>query len=273
MTTSATKAPASRPPRRRRRTQNEIRDGLEVELREFLGGASVWPTYREFQRRGKRGLRDRVTEHGGERYWARRLGIPYGRHVPGYEPVWTEERIRTELGSFLDGHEVWPTRAEFEEAGQKLLRDAVQRSGGPQRWAKEFGLRRVSNKSGSQRIWTEERIDSELRKFLRGRTEWPPRGEFMASDQWPLLTAVHMRGGADYWAKRIGVKRPKRRGPPPRRVWTEERIRAELEEFCAGREHWPRYSEFVAAGYKRLYAAACIRGGIGRWIDQLGLEK
>lgn len=258
---------------RRRPTEKEIRDGLEVELRKFLGDASVWPTYREFQRRGERGLRDRVTQHGGERYWARRLAIPYGRHVPGYEPVWTEERIRTELASFLNRHEAWPTRAEFERAGEKLLRDAVQRTGGPERWAKEFGLSRVSNKSGSRRVWTEERIESELRKFLHGRTEWPPRSEFIAAGQWPLLTAAHTRGGADYWAKRLGVKRPKRRGPPSRRVWTQERIRDELAAFCDGDGRWPRYSEFVAAGKRGLYTAASLRGGIDYWIKELGLSK
>ena len=259
---------------RRRPTEKEIRNRLEVELLEFLGDdASVWPTYREFQRRGKRGLRDRITEHGGERYWTRRLDIPYGRHVPGYDPVWTEERIRAELASFLAGRDAWPSRLEFEDSGKKLLRDAIQRTGGPKRWADEFNLPVTSNRNGSQRVWTEKRIESELRKFLRGRKEWPPRGEFIASGRWPLLTAAYTRGGAGYWAKRLGVVRPKRRGPPPRRIWTDERIRDELAAFCDGREHWPRYSEFVAAGKRGLYTAASLRGGIDYWIKEIGISK
>jgi hypothetical protein len=214
-----------------------------------------------------------VTKHGGPRYWARRLGVPYGRHVPGYRPVWTEERIRAELEQFLDGRDLWPTRKEFEEAGEKLLRDAVLRTGGPKRWAREFGLRRPSDKSGSKRVWTDERIESELRKFLRGRAEWPPRRAFIRMGRGSLLSATYTWGGPNYWSRRMGVRRPRRPAPPPRIVWSDERIRRELEAFCAGRKTWPRYTEFVAAGKQRLYQAASIRGGIDHWIDELGLTK
>ena len=113
---------------------------LREELEEFLAGYEEWPSYREFQRRGKKGLRDRVTQDGGARFWARKLGLAYVERSPGYAPVWTDERIRSDLSPFLSGRKVWPTRIEFEHAGLKPLRDAITRTGGPPRWAEEFGL-------------------------------------------------------------------------------------------------------------------------------------
>jgi hypothetical protein len=54
-------------------------------------------------------------------------------------------------------------------------------------------------------------------------------------------------------------------------VWTEERIRGELERFCAGRDAWPTEREFIEAGQRRLYGAASRNGGVAWWAEQLGL--
>jgi hypothetical protein len=70
---------------------------IREELRRFLKGRTVWPTYRDFQRAGLKALRDNVTRHGGAERWAKEMGVRYVRHRPGYAPVWTEERIRGEL--------------------------------------------------------------------------------------------------------------------------------------------------------------------------------
>jgi len=61
------------------------------------------------------------------------------------------------------------------------------------------------------------------------------------------------------------------RGPAP--TWTENRIEAELRTFLAGRQDWPTPGEFRAAGKMALYQAASRRGGIARWIAQLGLDQ
>lgn len=58
-----------------------------------------------------------------------------------------------------------------------------------------------------------------------------------------------------------------------RRRWTEERIRASLEEFCAGRDGWPSASEFKQAGRFDLYVAASRYGGIKFWTSELGLTR
>lgn len=247
-------------------------DRLRCELEEFLRSYPEWPSYREFQRRGRRHLRDMVTRCGGARLWARRLGLRYPNRRPGYAVRWTEERIRAELSMFLRGRTVWPPRTEFEEAGRKPLRDAVGRTGGPRRWAGEFELRIPNERSGSKRVWTEERIERELRRFFRGRSEWPTRSEFKAAGFGSLATVVNVRGGADRWARRLGVRKPRRRGPPTRRRWTDQRIREELEAFCAGRADWPTFREFEAAGRGQLYRVASMRGGVERWKRELGLS-
>jgi hypothetical protein len=58
-----------------------------------------------------------------------------------------------------------------------------------------------------------------------------------------------------------------------RRRWTQERIRATLEEFCAGRDSWPSPAEFREAGRFDLYVAASRYGGISFWISELGLAR
>jgi hypothetical protein len=62
-------------------------------------------------------------------------------------------------------------------------------------------------------------------------------------------------------------------GAGRKRKWTEERIRAELEAFCAGRRSWPRALEFKQEGHADLYLAASRYGGIDYWAAELGYEE
>src|ERR671937_235684 len=57
------------------------------------------------------------------------------------------------------------------------------------------------------------------------------------------------------------------------RHWTSDRIRTELEAFCAGRNAWPSAADFKAAGRGDLYVAASRYGGIGHWAEALGFER
>jgi hypothetical protein len=246
---------------------------IRRELQEFLQGATEWPSYRDFQRARRNKLRDEVTRAGGARLSAERLGLPYPERKPGYAPIWTEERVRADLAEFLRGWEHWPSRLEFEAAGRKPLRDAVRRLGGPERWAAEFRLPLLDLKFGSKRAWTEERIEAELRRVLDGRDTWPTRRELERVGRFGLATAVAQGGGTAYWASRFGFEPL----PPSRvirpRLWTDERIRAELEDFCRGRTTWPTEREFLEAGKSRLYTAACHYGGAPHWAAQLGLVR
>jgi hypothetical protein len=74
-------------------------------------------------------------------------------------------------------------------------------------------------------------------------------------------------------ATRYRVVHPTTSGKGGRRRWTHERIRAGLEDFCAGRRAWPSASEFKQAGRFDLYVAASRYGGIPFWTSELGLTR
>jgi DNA-binding transcriptional ArsR family regulator len=57
------------------------------------------------------------------------------------------------------------------------------------------------------------------------------------------------------------------------RHWTNDRIRDELETFCADRPTWPSAAEFKAAGRGDLYVAASRYGGIAHWAEALGFAR
>ncbi len=210
-----------------------------------------------------------------------RRSAPVGQAAESAIPR-TEARLRAGLDrgprargprGVLRGRNHWPTRLEFEAGGRTALRDAIRRLGGPERWAGEFGLPLRNLKSGSKLVWTDERIEAELRKVLEGRDTWPTRRELERVGRFGLATAVCHRGGTGYWARRLGFKAPPRAGMGGPRRWTDERIRAELEEFCRGRTTWPTEREFLAAGKSPLYNAACHYGGTPHWAAELGLVR
>ncbi|MFT3862896.1 MAG: hypothetical protein QM729_01390 [Solirubrobacterales bacterium] len=252
----------------RRWTEERITEELGV----FLSDRTEWPSYSDFQRAGRKGLRDAVTRSGGARHWADRMGVVYVERRPGYATIWTEERIRADLGDFLDGRVAWPSRVEFEEAGLKTLRDAITRTGGAPRWAGEFGLPRSDERRGSSLVWDDERIEHELRDLIGDAPRWPSTPDFRRRDKSALLAAVYAHGGPRRWSRRLGVSLPRSRQRRRRATWTEERIERELRAFCRARRCWPAYSEFEAAGLGRLYRAASRTGGVRRWKRRLGVQ-
>jgi hypothetical protein len=61
--------------------------------------------------------------------------------------------------------------------------------------------------------------------------------------------------------------------PASQRQWTPDRIRRELDMFCANRSAWPTAREFKTAGRGDLYVAASRYGGVAHWASELGLER
>lgn len=247
------------------RTEDEI----HAALAQFLQGRTEWPVYREFQRAGLKSLRDEVTRRRGARHWARRLGA----HPPGHAPIWTEDRVREELRDYLTGRGEWPSRQQFEHDDRKPLRDAINRTGGAARWAADFGLSRGNQLSGARRAWTPDVVEARLRELIGDGTRWPSRPEFQDADMRSMLSSIYAHEGPAYWAARLGVQR---RATPARTRsarWTEQRIRGELTQFCAGRHAWPTEREFIAAGRHALYAAASRNGGVARWATELGAAR
>ena len=247
-------------------TPNRVR----AELKVFLAGREEWPTFREFQRNGRRSLREAVTHLGGAATGRRSSAFASSSTSP------VTRRSGPRRGSAPAA--LLPGRPAHLAAAQGLrgrrpqtLRDAVLRTGGPERWAAEFGLPRPDERSGSRRIWTEERIERELRSFVGQSQRWPSTREFVDAGETRLQAAVYALGGVAHWCERQ-IQAPESTRAQREPLWTDRRIAAELEEFCAGRSRWPLFREFEQAGRGVLYRAASRHGGVGRWQRRLGLE-
>jgi hypothetical protein len=248
-------------------------EDIDAELRRFLADRNYWPSYREFVAAGRGSLRSAITKRGGARAWAARVGVEWVERRPGYAPRWTDPRVRAELELFLSNRTVWPSRLEFEAAGLKLLRNAISRLGGVERWAAEFGLSRPNQRSGSRRVWDDKRIEQAIGPFVQRLGRWPTTAEFHREHLASALTAVYTYGGVELWSERLGAARGSREGPAPdRRFWTDERIERELHAYCKGHGTWPTWHQFVRDGKAKLYRAASMHGGVTRWQKQLGLE-
>ena len=127
--------------------------------------------------------------------------------------------------------------------------------------------RRVRAAAAEPEIRLEARLD---RRTDRNRTAqrcsmdattWPTRREFERLGSFGPRDGClpPRRDGLLGSPARVQGATP--RGHGPTAPWTDERIRAELEEFCRGRTTWPNEREFLAAGKSKLYTAACHYGG------------
>jgi hypothetical protein len=175
---------------------------------------------------------------------------------------WTDDLVRSELTAFVAGQTTWPRQWEFLAAGRADLVGAMAKTGGARRWARELGFGDIP--AGRKRYWTDARIEAELRAILAGR-DWP--GIRGLKELSPRLHAVLFKDprGVNYWVERLGLT-------PRRRQWDDERIRAELEPFLAGRRDWPLKREFAAVGKAPLLTAVYKHGGPARWAKELGVE-
>ncbi len=123
-------------PVRRRWSEERIR----AELSEFLTGWTTWPTRRQFKEAGRSTLRSALDEQGRSDRWRREYGLPL--QPRGKRRTWPDERLEAELLAFVRGRTVWPSRAEFKQAGLRRLHEAAYVHGGHNYWATRFGLRR-----------------------------------------------------------------------------------------------------------------------------------
>lgn len=202
--------------------------------------------------------------------------------------AWTEADIREALAAFLGERTTWPTYREFTAAGARGLRDAVARIGGAEYWAQEMGLVDTPRPRGGVVRWTDEAIAAALGEMLAGRDRWPTRTEFADAGLRGLAEVLRARGDAPHWAARLGVGPPRQIRPLSRKspssapasaslgrswpLWTERTVTSALEQFLAGREEWPRYSEFVRTGRQSLYQAVRVHGGSRLWAQRMGVR-
>jgi hypothetical protein len=111
---------------------------IRRELEAFLPAFETFPSYPVFCGTGRRGLWQAMATRGGPERFAEEYGLPYMRNHRGIP----DAEIRTRLRMALRGCNLscWPSRQWLtEQAGPELVA-AIDRSGGPRRWADEIGL-------------------------------------------------------------------------------------------------------------------------------------
>ena len=163
--------------------------------------------------------------------------------------------------------ERWPSYETFRADGRKGLHAALMRYGGPERWAAELGVALIARRPGRQ--LDEAQIRDSLRVLLRKH-----RPQRFFSQRWltehgppGLASAMNRSGGAQRWARQLGVPGPK----PP--FWTDQLIERELRLLCAQHTHWPTTRQFLDAGQGGLLEAVRREHGSAWWAQRLELPQ
>ncbi|HEY5977775.1 MAG TPA: recombinase family protein [Solirubrobacterales bacterium] len=120
----------------------------------------------------------------------------------------------------------------------------------------------------SPEIWPAERIETELRLFLRGGTQWPAYAGFAEAGLGRLHFQAMAYGGPYWWGPRMGIEIP-----AGIVLWNEERVRGALRPFLRARESFPTEGEFAQAGLGSLRTGLHNHGGLAYWADEFGLDS
>lgn len=110
----------------------------------------------------------------------------------------------------------------------------------------------------SERRWSTQRVERELRAFTRDMDQWPAHEEFVKHDRQRLYCQIAAQGGEPVWAYRIGL--PIAPGIASPREWTDERVRAGLALYLENKAAWPTQAQFTRDGLRALSEAITRRG-------------
>jgi len=184
----------------------------------------------------------------------------------GRPTEWTEERIRSELQTFLAGRYVWPPSDDFMAAGQAQLRNAVQRYGGVAHWAREIGVEAREHRGGGNKRWTDERIRRELEEFLADKATYPRGAEFAAASRVRLFAAISEGHGVAHWASQLGVPLRERATK-----LSDDEIMREVRRVIDAEWYLPNTQRLRELGYLRLAYQLRKSGGAVRFARERGL--
>jgi hypothetical protein len=250
------------------------------DLKLFVADRTSWPSTDEFKIAGYGSLLVHMRDEGGLNLWASLVGLTANK--PGrprgasssVEVSWTYDRLRSELRSFLEGHDEWPRDMEFKAAGHQKLLAQIARKGGKKYWADQMGVELVCI---SVRKITMQAIEDRLLEYTFGMTEFPSLETFRADRQYALERQVQQTGGISYWALRLDFDDPSGRrlaGRKPYRAGSKRdprQIVIALGEVMISRDTWPTLGEFQEA-IPGLYDAMTRTYGIPYWAGVFGLE-
>jgi DNA invertase Pin-like site-specific DNA recombinase len=184
---------------------------------------------------------------------------------------WAEQRIRSQLGAFVEGRSVWPSFPEFQSAGLGVLYAELRQTRGHLHWAAAYGLRYIAEPAaGRVGAWDEDRVRTDLANYLRGKSAWPTCRQFSQDGRDTLRRAVRWFGGPERWAREFAVEMS---WPQQRRSgWTYSRMHAELAALVGEQRVLPSCEEFRTAGHNALYRAMCRAGVRDQLAQELGLR-
>lgn len=123
---------------------------------------------------------------------------------------------------------------------------------------------------GRPRIWTEEKIEAELRAVIKQIGEWPSRRTLQEMGRADLIGGINSQGGLRYWADRLGYAPGPSRGHPH---WTDRRIREALRPLLKDRTTFPVRREFEQAGLGGLWHALQKQRALQRWAREFDLPE
>jgi hypothetical protein len=180
----------------RRWTEDSIRRELEA----FLPDCEVFPPYPVFRASGRRGLWQAIAKRGGPERFAEEYGLPYKRN----DRAISDTEIRARLRAALRGSDFpcWPSRQWLSERAGPELVAAIDRSGGPRRWADELSI--PFRHLRGQR-WTSDTAAAAIEPLLAGRSTWPSRLQFERAGLSGLWFAIHHAEGHAAMAARYGL--------------------------------------------------------------------
>ena len=179
---------------------------IRQELAEFLGGRDAWPRRTEFETTGRKALRDAIGRSGGISRWATEFALPITDRRCGSRRAYGDDEIEHALRPLVVRLGRWPTKGEFRDEGLAPLLAALYRYRTVSEWQRRFGVR--SSFSGvvpERTIWSDQRVDVELRRFCAGYDRWPGANEFRRRGHWKLYTAASRNGGIAWWRQRLGL--------------------------------------------------------------------
>lgn len=111
-------------------------------------------------------------------------------------------------------------------------------------------------------LWSRTRIERELRRFLKGRDQWPPREAFWAAGLTRLQANIALGDGEHYWALRTNTRLANHDAITP---WTEQRVHDTLTLYLADKPSWPTFADFSRDGMTSLRYALIDTGGVRTW--------
>jgi DNA-binding transcriptional ArsR family regulator len=189
---------------------------------------------------------------------------------------WARDRCKTTISASARRLTGWAPEPDAfgDHLFDQTMKSAVSYEPEPRRWGEPFLPRapigRIQFKPSQQRAVAALTADptSDLTRGEYERLAGVSRSQ-AAYDLAELVEAGIL--------ERVGSGRATRyrlaREGGSQRHWTNDRIRAELEAFCADRTTWPSAGEFKSTGRGDLYVAASRYGGIAHWAELLGFSR